>query len=179
MGIPWGIGAWGTWYEIGALPKRPTKFEDRVLFIDEVRKAITTGMYPNLKASIYFDSLSSIITPLDVEIIQLGDIASHNEIQVFENSPDLVPTFKEYLNAEPFTKNDHMIAEAVQIDSQWPVLELTTWMDRIVGLAADFSSDAAGEFVEERYEEASQGGYIPSDYCTKYDDHATHDDPTW
>merc|ERR1712107_261766 len=70
--IPWGLGAWGSNNATSA--PEPWKLylarKDRKDFLKDARKAMDSDMrhFPRLRAEIYFDSLYSIITPLDVTI---------------------------------------------------------------------------------------------------------------
>merc|ERR1712151_1140429 len=74
--IPWGVGAWGTRFETLSKNPKPLNFTDRETFINQVQQAIESATYPKLKAFIYYDSLSSIITPFNITITQMSDIAS-------------------------------------------------------------------------------------------------------
>jgi len=103
-----GIGAWGTNVNDNAPEPwtKPIPQADREGYITAVKEALESGNYPKIKASIYFDSLYSIITPLDVKIKGQSDLAHGNAMTEFSNSAELVPTFKTYSKSEVFTKND-------------------------------------------------------------------------
>lgn len=65
--IPWGLGAWGTMNQTYGSKDIPT--EDRVQCIQQVQTAFNSGnaanKYPKLKASVYFNSLSSTLSSTD------------------------------------------------------------------------------------------------------------------
>ena len=68
--IPFGLGAWGTMNATFGDPKdgypsQPIPTADRALCIKQVAAALEDrAQYPRLAASIYFDSLNSLISPL-------------------------------------------------------------------------------------------------------------------
>lgn len=108
--IPWGVGAWGTRFDNLAKPvSSPLDDFDRATFISQVTSAIESGKYPKFKAFIYFDSLASIITPYDVQITQISDIANNNDVKSYETNTHLVPFFLNYLRAGPFTENNGLV----------------------------------------------------------------------
>ena len=109
-----GIGAWGTNYEDSA-PKeyrKPIPTADRERYIKGVQEVLESGSYPRIKASIYFDSLYSTITPCTGKITGMSDLAHGNKIDTYHNSNELVPTFIKYLKSEKFTANDQFFLDS-------------------------------------------------------------------
>merc|ERR1711972_643598 len=94
-------------------PPRPIPQEERENFINEVTEAFEQGTFPKLKASIYFNSLYAIISPLEVKITQMGDIAHGKKLTEFPNSPELVPVFTKHLQCKPFAENDKRYGAAI------------------------------------------------------------------
>lgn len=143
-GKPWGLGAWGTTYkqQDPAYNKWGTKGslipkEDREAFINDAKTWLSEHT-DKVKASVYFDSLDSIIGDGNADgVVQLspckkktdiecplpssegpettfavqnaGDLAHNFELEYFLTSPEMVPTFKEYNEAEMFTKCDALV----------------------------------------------------------------------
>merc|ERR1712137_763458 len=55
--LPWGLGAWGTNNRTFQGKAIPTK--DRVRCLTQTQSAFHTNKYPNLRASVYFNSQKS------------------------------------------------------------------------------------------------------------------------
>ena len=81
--IPWGLGAWGSndTYWSGVIPQA-----DREDCINSVREDLEGGQYSRYKAAVYFNSLESRIDK--------------------ERSPEMLPTFKKYLESSAFYDPD-------------------------------------------------------------------------
>jgi len=95
--IPFGVGAWGTMNQTFGDPKHGYPSQaipaaDRELCINQVASALSdTQRYARIKASIYFNSLNSLISP--------------NPETPFP-SAELAPTFQKMLDLPIFTVND-------------------------------------------------------------------------
>merc|ERR1712187_630767 len=96
-----------------ASPPRAIPQEEREAFINEVTEAFEQETWAPLKASIYFNSLYAIISPLEVKITQMGDIAHGKKLTEFPNRPELVPTFTKHLKCQPFAENDRRYGAAI------------------------------------------------------------------
>jgi hypothetical protein len=93
---PWGVGAWGTMNStFGAPPKYPSQpipTADRQLCLQQMTDAFSDRQtFGRLKASIYFDSLNSLISP--------------NPDTPYP-SAELAPTLRNLLHLPVFTAND-------------------------------------------------------------------------
>ena len=103
--IPWGIGAWGSNQMIWK-KTRDLKPEERRLYINNVTEAIENHeKYPKIKASIWFNSLESIITKEDpTEIKFYADNYPDTKLEL--GSSHLMGTILNYLHNSKFDKAD-------------------------------------------------------------------------
>lgn len=103
-GVPWGLGAWGPMNStFGDPPKWPSQaipLADRKACIDGVASVLADKKrFPRFAASIYFNSLKNIISPRPI-----GG----------SNTPELVRTFKAFLELAPFVANDQNATPATE-----------------------------------------------------------------
>ena len=95
--IPWGVGAWGTMNQTfgdpaHGYPSKAIPAADRQLCLEQMMAVFEDrASYPKLKASIYFDSLNSMISPYTNSTF---------------GSPELAPTLKRLLSLDVFMGND-------------------------------------------------------------------------
>ncbi len=98
--MPWGLGAWGTMNATyGDPPMYPSKaipIADRELCLEQISTFLEDkDNYPKIKASIYFNSLNSMISP--------NANASYG-------SRELAPAMNKLLHLDVFTANDRNVS---------------------------------------------------------------------
>lgn len=105
--IPWGVGAWGTLQCFWG-GKEDIPLDSRKFWIKNFTEILENQeKYPKIKASIWFDSLESIIS---------DDAPEHIDFFVNElggrragfGSPSLMPDMKAHLQAKSFCKADEL-----------------------------------------------------------------------
>lgn len=89
--LPWGMGAWGSRNVTFGNPPTVLSDADRKACINGVSDMYKSGAYPKLKASIYFNSLNSLISPRK---------------DVPYGYPELAPTLTSLFHDSVFTQND-------------------------------------------------------------------------
>ena len=100
---PWGLGAWGSMnatYGTARWPGKAISKASREACLTGVQQLLDGGACPRLRASIYFNSLNSLVCP--------------REVWGFANSPSLVPAFKRMLAAASFAVTDAQVSSARQ-----------------------------------------------------------------
>lgn len=102
--IPWGIGAWGS-LQMNWHKTRNLTHEDRQAYIKQITEAQEDPKHPKMKASIWFDSLESIITAVDPKKIK-HYVNKHDLETEGLGSAEMKPDITNYLHNSKFLKAD-------------------------------------------------------------------------
>lgn len=95
---PWGLGAWGSFDVNDDNPPQAIPLSDRETCYSGVQSVFSSGDYPRLKYSIYYNS--------DTSIIQPANTSNPNFADGYNNTPQLVPSYKNVVNLDVFNVND-------------------------------------------------------------------------
>lgn len=98
-GVPWGIGAWGSWYENDHTPyPELIPLEDRKSCLYGMNVLFNAGTHDRLKYSIFYNS--------DTSIIQEEGSWNPDFNLGYNNTPDLMDAYTNLLNSDVFKEND-------------------------------------------------------------------------